>query len=127
MATFVFKRWLDPNHLWAEFVVHDRARYTFVVPRSRIIPHLLCEIDARNRGITDPNEIVDYCAERNSLFAIPLMRHFAHLWLKKKNLRAMDEEERRKAYRFPSTIDFFCLRKCILERGDVDECVRRCS
>ena len=127
MAEFKFVKWLDSEHLWALIEVSDRNTYYMYVPRSRLIPHPLCEMEARSLGIIDPNEIVDYCTERSSFFGIVLMRHFTHLYLTKRNLYCMDQEEKAKAYRFPSTIDFSCLRDCILESGDVDECVRKCS
>jgi len=128
VARFIFVRWLDPQRLWAVIKVSDRLTYYMYVPRTRLIPHPACELEARSKGITDPNDIVDYCAERSSLFGIPLMRHFAHLYLTKKDLYCMDSEEQRKAYLFPSTVDFSCVRDCILERkGDVDECIRLCS
>jgi len=125
LPEFVFVRWLDPSHRWALFQVVDTKRF-MVVPRSRLIPHTICEGEARGMGITDPNAIVDYCTERNSLFGIPLFRHWLHL-TKKGDLMSMDAEEWEKAYHLPPHVDFPCIRDCILRGGEMDLCIANCS
>ena len=124
MPEFKFLRWLDPEHRWALFQVVDTGEQ-MVVPRSRLIPHTICEGEARGKGLRDPNAIIDYCTERNSLFGIPIFRHWLHL-TKKGNLMSMDEEEWEKAYYMPP-VDFSCVRDCILAGKDTDVCIAECT
>ena len=125
MPEFKFLDWIDPEHHWARFLIVDTGE-VMIVPRSRLIPHPLCQYEAEAKGIKDPNAIADYCTEKNSLFGIPLFRHWLHL-TKKGNLLAMDEEEWEKAYYFPPHMDFSCVRDCLLRGGDTDLCIANCS
>jgi len=122
---FVFVRWYDPYHMFAVFRDVETG-IEFLVPRSRLIPHPLCEAEVTAKGIHDPNLVADICAERSSVFGIAIFRHFLHL-MKKGNYFATDEEELEKAYPFPDTVNFSCVRNCILEGKDTDICIADCS
>ena len=69
---FRFVKWLD-GKLFAHFKYDN---IDIIVPRSRLVPHLACEVEARLKGITDVNEIVDYCAEKSSVYGFALFRYF---------------------------------------------------
>jgi len=98
----------------------------FLVPRSRLIPTLLCESEARANGINDPNRIVEYCAEKSSFFGIPVFRHYLHLKAKG-NMLAVDEDELWKAYDLPPKVDFECIREKIMKGEDTDLAIEECS
>lgn len=121
MARWIFIRWINP--FVAEF---SYLGYRVLVPLSRLIPHPLCEVQARNEGITDPNAIARYCAEKSSVFGISLEHWFLHR-LKEGKLDSFDDELIEKAYEFPPNIDFACVRNCILRGGLTDICIAHCS
>jgi len=125
MVEFRFLRWLDPEKRWALFLIVDTGQQ-MVVPRSRLIPHPLCQYELEAQGIRDPNRIAEICAERNSLFGIPIFRHYLHL-IKKGDYMAMDAEEWEKTYYFPPHVDFSKVRDLILQGWDIDEAIAECS
>ena len=123
MPEFRFKKWVDPGKRWALFV-EEESGIEFIVPRSRLIPHVVFEYT--HPDIKDPNEMVEKAAESNSLFGIPIFRHFIHL-MKKGDFKCMDEEEAEKTYRLPPKVDFSCIRDKILAGEDTDEAIADCS
>lgn len=125
---FVFVKWLYDKHL-AVFKDTLSGKY-FVVPKSRLIPHPICEY--KHSNIRDPNLLSEICTEENSLFGIAIFRHFLHK-LKLHELSdspdrvIVTEEDIEKAYDFPLITDFSCVRDCILRGGDTDLCIAECS
>lgn len=78
---FKFIKWVDPEKRWALFTDED-TKQQFIVPRSRLIPHPLCQYELEAQGIRDPNRIAEACAERSSVFGIAIFRHYLHLMKK---------------------------------------------
>ena len=118
---FKFVRW-GPNHNYAVFKEVTTGRLVYV-PFSRLIPTPACEAYYMVR-VGDPNVIAVLCAEESSIFGPAIARHFNHLLLK---YGRTDVREPEKEYRFPLSIDFSCVRDCILMGGDTDRCIRKCS
>ena len=128
---FRFVRWYDPNKLFAVFEVTDLKQY-FLVPRSRLIPHPLCQYSLEAKGIRDPNLIAEICAEQGSVFGIAIFRHWLHCVktgkvAKDPSALVPDEEDYEKAYPFPPNVDFSCVRDCLLRGEDTDICIAECS
>jgi len=119
---YKFVRWGEGRR-YAILYNTDTGEYVNV-PFSRLIPHPLCESKYRALGYTDPNEIAAICAEEGSVFGIAIYRHELHLSLAYGNTLV---REREKEYRFPDTIDFSCVRECIANGEDTDECIKKCS
>lgn len=120
---YKFVRWWDRERRFAVFE-DTKTHELFIVPRSRIIPHALCE--AKHSDVGDPNRIAEICAEENGLFGIPLFRWYLRKKLRRALLKVADEDWE-KAYFFPPTVDFSCVRDLILQGERTDEAIRRCS
>ena len=125
MVEFRFVRWLENyDKYFAVFIVVDTGE-EFIVPRSRLIPHPVFEYT--HPEVKDPNRLAELAAETNHLFSIPIFRWYMHKVWTKKNPMSIDDEDIELAYEFPSTIDFSCVRDCLL-RGEIhDLCVEKCS
>ena len=114
-----FVRWLDPQKRIAVIRVAGREYY---VPRTRLIPHLMCQL--RHPEIKDPNQLAIKCAEENSFFGLAVFRHILHL----EKLGNPKLIEREKVYDFPKNISFSCVRdKIVKEKIDLDEAIKICS
>jgi hypothetical protein len=119
---FRFVRWYDQFKAFAIFEVVD-LRQQFIVPRSRLIPTPIFEY---THPIKDPNILAEKAAENNSCFGIVIFRWWMHK-LRKGNLMEVDDEDIEKAYYFPLTLRFDCVRDCVLRGGDTDICIADCS
>jgi len=117
-----FVRWGEGKR-YAVLYDTDMKLYV-IVPFSRLIPHPVCEDVYRSLGYKDPNIIAERCAEEGSVFGIAVFRHELHLLSKYNNTYVREPE---KEYFFPRTIDFSCVRECILKGKDTDQCIRECS
>ncbi len=122
--TFRFIRWYDPEKRFAVFEDVTSGQ-EFIVPRSRIIPHPLCHAQFT---LSDPNRIVEVCAEQQHFFGPEIFRWYMHkVWVKKDPM-TIDEDDVEKAYYLPPHVDFSCVRDCILKGGkDADLCIAECS
>ena len=118
---YEFRRWGEGKK-YAVFYDRDLKREV-VVPRSRLIPTLVCE--ATYSYLKDPNKIAERCAEESSVDGIVIFRHELHL-LAEYNSTLVRELE--KEYEFPKDIDFSCVREEV-RRGkrDLDEIIIKCS
>jgi len=119
---YKFVRWGEGGR-YAILYNTDTKAYA-AVPFSRLIPHPICESHYRSLGYTDPNEIAAKCAEEGSVFGPAVFRHELHLSLAYRNTLVREKE---KEYFFPETVDFSCVRDCIMKGEDTDRCIRRCS
>jgi len=120
--TYEFVRWGEGKR-YAILENTDTGEYV-AVPFSRLIPHPLCESKYRALGYTDPNTIATKCAEESSIFGPAVFRHELHLSLAYRNTLVREKE---KEYFFPRTIDFSCVRECIVQGEDTDKCIEKCS
>lgn len=73
MREFEFVKWVDPEKRFAHF---KYMGIDIVIPRSRLIPHLACEVECIRKGIRDVNRIVEICAEKSSVYGFALFRYF---------------------------------------------------
>jgi len=115
---FKFVKWVD-GKLFAHFKYDN---IDIIVPRSRLVPHLACEVEARLKGINDVNEIVDYCAEKSSVYGFALFRYFLDkvedyrrkgLSLEEIVKRGIWDKDYDKAFYYKPTCDLIKLRDLI--------------
>jgi len=116
---FTFVRWADEEKSHAIF------RYDGImvaIPRSRLIPHIACEVKYRGLGVGDVNEIAEKCAEESSIFGFPAFRHVLHMLGGKLKAGVSFDEIREKglldrypnlAWRFMETCSFMKVRELI--------------
>jgi hypothetical protein len=123
MPEFKFIRWYDPYKAFAVFEVVD-LKQQFIVPRSRLIPTPAFEYT--HPEIRDPNLLAEMATEANSVFGVVIFRWWLHKSAKG-NLMEIDEDDIEKAYYFPPTISFSCVRDCVVRGEDTDICIADCS
>lgn len=119
---FKFIRWIDGKR-FAHFKYLDTI--DIIVPRSRLIPHISCEVEARLKGIKDVNRIVEYCAEKSSIYGFALFRYFLDKLedYRRKGYKLEDiirkgiwDKDYDKAYYFKETCDLLKVRE-LISRG----------
>lgn len=130
MPEFTFVKWLD-NKRFAHF---KYLNIDIVIPRSRLIPHLACELEARLKGIKDVNKIVEYCAEKSSIYGFALFRYFLDKVedfrrkgysledIVKKGIWVKDYD---KAYYFKPTCDLLKLRELIRKGVETEKALEQ--
>ena len=124
---FKFISWVDDKR-FALFLVYDKIK--LLVPRSRLIPHIACEVEARAKGINDVNKIVEYCTEKNSLYGLALFRYFLDKLedidydLERAMREGLLEKDWGKAYRFRHTCDLAKVRELIAKGVPTEKALR---
>jgi len=125
---FKFISWVDGKK-YALFLAYDRIK--ILVPRSRLIPHIACEVEARAKGINDVNKIVEYCTEKNSLYGLALFRYFLDKLedidydIEKAIKKGLLEKDERKAFYFRRSCNLAKVRELIAEGIPTDEALRK--
>jgi len=127
---FQFIKWVDGKR----FAHFKYMGIDIIVPRSRLIPHLACELEARMKGIRDVNKIVEYCAEKSSIYGFALYRYFLDKLedyrrkgysleeIVKKGIWDRDYD---KAYYLKPTCDLIKLRELIAKGTPTEEALRK--
>ena len=128
---FQFIKWVDPEKRFAHF---KYMGIDIIVPRSRLIPHLACELEARMKGIRDVNKIVEYCAEKSSIYGFALYRYFLDKLedYRKKGYtleeivkKGIWDRDYDKAYYLKPTCDLIKLRELIAKGTPTEEALRK--
>ena len=128
---FQFIKWVDPEKRFAHF---KYMGIDIIVPRSRLIPHLACELEARLKGIRDVNKIVDYCAEKSSIYGFALYRYFLDKLedYRKKGYtleeivkKGIWDRDYDKAYYLKPTCDLIKLRELLAKGTPTEEALRK--
>lgn len=124
---FKFVKWVD-GKLFAHFKYLDTI--DIIVPRSRLIPHLSCEVEARLKGIKDVNKIVEYCAEKSSVYGFALFRYFLDKLedYRRKGYKLEDiirkgiwDKDYDKAYYFKQTCNLLKVRELIAQGVETEK------
>jgi len=128
---FQFIKWVDPEKRFAHF---KYMGIDIIVPRSRLIPHLACELEARMKGIRDVNKIVEYCAEKSSIYGFALYRYFLDkledyrrkgYTLEEIVRKGIWDRDYDKAYYFKPSCDLIKLRELIAKGTPTEEALRK--
>jgi len=114
-----FKKWVDGKDY--AMVEYDGKEY--LVPRTRMLPHPVCQVKLERKGVTDPDELVDKCAERDSMFGLSVFHHIFHLAKEKAPMKREPE----KVYPIPEDVSFGCVRDHVLKGEDIDKAYKECS
>jgi len=123
---FVFVKWLDDK----KFAHFKYMGIDIIIPRSRLIPHLACEVEARLKGIKDVNKIVDYCTEKSSIYGFALFRYFLDKVedYRRKGLTLEDivkkgiwDKDYDKAFYYKPTCDLVTLRELITKGVETEK------
>ena len=123
---FVFVKWEDGK----KFAHFKYMGIDIIIPRSRLIPHLACEVEARLKGIKDVNKIVEYCAEKSSVYGFALFRYFLDKLedYKRKGLSLEDiikkgiwDKDYDKAFYYKPTCDLVTLRDLITKGVETEK------
>ncbi len=123
---FVFVKWEDGK----KFAHFKYMGIDIIIPRSRLIPHLACEVEARLKGIKDVNKIVEYCAEKSSVYGFALFRYFLDKLedYKRKGLSLEDiikkgiwDKDYDKAFYYKPTCDLVTLRELITKGVETEK------
>ena len=129
---FQFIKWID-NKRFAHF---KYMGIDIIIPRSRLIPHLACELEARMKGIRDVNKIVEYCAEKSSIYGFALYRYFLDKLedYRRKGYSLEDivkrgiwDRDYDKAFYFKQTCDLIKLRELIAKGTPTEKALREAN
>ena len=130
MREFEFIEWVEDK----KFAHFKYMGIDIIIPRSRLIPHISCELEARLKGITDPNKIVEYCTEKSSVFGIALFRYFLDKLedYRKKGYsieeivkKGIWDKDYDKAYYFKKTCDLQKVRDLIIKGVDTEKALEQ--
>jgi len=132
---FTFVRWADEEKSHAIFKYDE---IEVAIPRTRLIPHIACEIKYRAQGVKDVNEIAEKCAEESSIFGFSAFRHVLHMLGEKLKKGVSFEEIKSRglldkypelAVKFKETCNFMKARELITEGKPTEEALKeaRCT
>jgi len=128
MSEFKFLSWVDGKK-YALFLAYGKIK--ILVPRSRLIPHIACEVEARAKGINDVNKIVEYCTEKNSLYGFALFRYFLDKLedidynIEKAIKEGLLKKDESKAFYFKQTCNLVKVRELITKGVPTEEALRK--